>query len=357
MTLASQGSTVQADPSPNRPPTSDDRLVHLHDVYVHYPVKGLIRRDKHRVVKAVDGVTLSIPKGQTLGLVGATGSGKSTIAYLIMGMVPPTGGTVSVLGRDPSTLRGAELLRHRRQVQVVMQDPYSSLDPRMKVADIIAEPLTLGRLITRRSDAVQARVLELLSLVGLSPSKAELYPHQFSGGQRQRVAIARALAPRPDLIVLDEPTSALDVSVRAQILKLLKGLQDRLGLTYLVISHDLITVAYLASRVAVMHLGRVVETGSTESIYASTRHPYTQLLLGSAPTADGSFITRLLPQVDTSTVPVTPTACRYAPRCDLRAALRDPTECLTVDPPLVEVGPGHEVACHFSDVVEFAARR
>ena len=353
MTEASTGMLTTPRPTP---PGLDSALVDLRGVHVHFALKGIFRRDPTRVVKAVDGVSLTIPEGQTLGLVGATGSGKSTVAQLIMGMVHTTAGTVRILGRDPSALRGAELLAHRRRVQVVLQDPYSSLDPRMKVADIIAEPLTLGRPSLRRDPAVRARVLELLGMVGLASSKADLYPHQFSGGQRQRIAIARALAPRPHIIVLDEPTSALDVSVRAQILTLLKDLQDRLGLTYLVISHDLITVAYLSSRVAVMNLGRIVEIGPTEAIYAATRHPYTVVLLDSAPTASGDFINRIHPQVDMTAVARHPTGCRYAARCELRVQLGDPDRCLTEDPELRLVGGDHMTACHFAESVPELSR-
>jgi oligopeptide/dipeptide ABC transporter ATP-binding protein len=202
-----------------------------------------------------------------------------------------------------------------------------------------------------RARAIGARVAELLALVGLSPAKSSLYPHQFSGGQRQRIAIARALAPSPGLIVLDEPTSALDVSVRAQILNLLKDIQEQLGVTYLVISHDLVSVAYLAQIVAVMWQGRIVEIGPTDEIYIRPRHPYTFLLHASAPTPDGEFIRLLQPATDQSSTVLPETACRFAARCDLRRVLGNPDRCLEEDPELVEVGPSHSAACHFSDQV------
>jgi oligopeptide transport system ATP-binding protein len=263
-----------------------------------------------------------------------------------MGMVEPTSGSVIVAGHATGSLRGDALQAHRRLVQVVLQDPYSSLDPRMRVGDIIAEPLTLGRPMGRRRQEIRGRVEELLRVVGLPATRAQLYPHQFSGGQRQRVAIARALAPRPELIVLDEPTSALDVSVRAQIINLLRKLQEELGVTYLVISHDLVSVAYLASTVAVMYLGRIMEIGPTKAVYQSPRHPYTLLLLASAPSAEGTFMTALPTEV---TPPPQPEhGCRYYSRCALRAHLGSPERCRDEEPALVFDGD-HGAACHFAE--------
>lgn len=267
---------------PGRNPGADV-LVELRDVSVRYPpAHSLPFRSAEEGVLAVDGVTFEIRRGETLGVLGATGSGKSTLAHLIMGMIRPTSGTVSIAGQDPSLLRGRNLLRQRRLVQVVLQDPFSSLDPRMRVDDIVSEPLTLGYPWRKRAQ-VKERVAELLRLVGLSADKANLYPHQFSGGQRQRIAVARALASGPEILILDEPTSALDVSVRAQILNLLKSLQAQLGVTYFVISHDLVTVAYLSTTVAVMDSGRIVETGPTQSVFEAPRNAYTRELLASAP--------------------------------------------------------------------------
>jgi len=338
-----------------------DDLLELTDITVRYKMRsGAFSRASADMV-AADGVSLSIRRGESLGLVGGTGSGKSTIAQVVMGMVEPTSGSLRIAGTElsrPAGRKGKRPAEIRRLVQVVMQDPYSSLDPRMQVGDIIAEPLTLGRPGFRRAGRteVKERVAELLTLVGLPASKAELYPHQFSGGQRQRIAVARALAPRPSLIVLDEPTSALDVSVRAQILNLLKDLQSRLDVTYLVISHDLVTVAYLASTVAVMHLGRIVEIGPTRAAYRSPRHPYTLELLSSVPGVTGDFLTQ--PRPETRSAAALPDcACRFAHRCAVRVGLGEPARCLEEDPALSPVGDGHEAACHFPAEVAELARK
>jgi oligopeptide/dipeptide ABC transporter ATP-binding protein len=302
-----------------------------------------------RVVRAVDDVTLTAPAGSAIGLVGGTGSGKSTLAQIIFGMIKPTGGTVKVIGDETATLRGRALREHQRKVQIVPQDPYSSLDPRRRAADLVAEPLTLG--LKRPTAGQRQRVSEVLDLVGIPESKRQQYPHQFSGGQRQRLAIARALAPRPELIVLDEPTSALDVSIRAQILNLLKELRQELAVTYFVISHDIASVAYLADWVAVMHLGRIVETATVKSIYEAPAHPYTQLLLSSVPTAAGSFLdgaSGQRPQIAAAAVRPDQAACKYAPQCALRASLPETSRCLTERPVLRPVADGHLAACHFT---------
>jgi oligopeptide/dipeptide ABC transporter ATP-binding protein len=338
---------VAATPEP--PAKRPVDFVQIKDLRVRFEVRrGAFSRQKVEIV-AVDGVNLSIARGRTLGLVGGTGSGKSTIAHVVMGMVPLTSGSVVIDGHEVGKVRGRERATLQHLVQVVLQDPYSSLDPRLKVKDIISEPLSLGRSRRSAKTAIRDRVTELLGLVGLRANRAERYPHQFSGGQRQRIAIARALAPRPELIVLDEPTSALDVSVRAQILTLLKGLQEQLGVTYLIISHDLVTVAYLASDVAVMHLGRIVEVGPTRSLYRSPRHPYTLELLASAPGASAAFLTQPRPSGSAADLPAS--ACRFAYRCALRTRLGDPARCLEEDPALIEVGPDHKAACHFPDEV------
>jgi ABC-type glutathione transport system ATPase component len=279
-------------PEPLSGDAVQDKLVRLEDVHVHYEVRAGMFAARHATIRAVDGVTFSVARGQTLGLVGSSGSGKSTIARLIMGMQQPTSGSVFVAGQDLGAIAADARLALQRSRQIVLQDPFSSLNPRMKVRDIIAEPIAPQSYIQGRSAqaAMNERVEELLGLVGLPANRADLYPQQFSGGQRQRIAVARALAPRPDLLILDEPTSALDVSVRAQILTLLKNLQERLGLTYLVISHDLVTVAYLASEVAVMHAGKIVESGPTVSVYENPQHPVTLELIASNPSAGTNFL-------------------------------------------------------------------
>ena len=323
-------------------------LVELRGVSVRFRQRrSLLSRGHQADIRAVDDVTLRIDKGETLGLVGSTGSGKSTVALVIMGIVQPTAGSVIIDGHDVHGRRHPTHTELEHLVQIVQQDPYSSLDPRMTVGEIIAEPLTLGGLFRGRAGDVRARVSELLSLVGLSPSKANLYPHQFSGGQRQRIAIARALAPRPSIIVLDEPTSALDVSVRAQILNLLKTLQRTLGVTYLVISHDLVTVAYLASTVAVMYLGRIVELGLTKTMYQAPAHPYTKLLLASVPGAGQPPLSSAIGGGASAIVPGTESFCRFVGRCDLYRDLGRPQRCEEDEPTLREAGHHHEVACHF----------
>jgi oligopeptide/dipeptide ABC transporter ATP-binding protein len=328
-------------------------LVALENVSVRYGLPRQFLARQPATLLAVDRVSLQVARGETLGIVGATGSGKSTVAKLVMGMVAPADGRVVVAGRNLAEVSGRERLALQRLRQVVLQDPYSSLDPRMKVGNIIAEPLRHGAEAPSRQ-AIRERVAELLKLVGLPPNKADLYPHQFSGGQRQRISIARALAPRPQIIVLDEPTSALDVSVRAQILTLLKDLQKRLGVSYIVISHDLVTVAYLASTVAVMHRGRVVEIGPTEAIYRDARHPYTVELLASTPSVSGAFLT--MPTGSDDALPALPeTACRYATRCALRERLGHPDRCAEEDPELSIVVPRHLAACHFSEKVAMLA--
>lgn len=318
-------------------------VVSLDQVKVEYRSGGGVFGRRGPPIVAVDGVSVDMVRGRSLGIVGATGSGKSTLAQLVMGMVEPTSGTVRIEGMPPREMRG--------RVQIVMQDPYSSLDARMTARDIIAEPLTLGRRLRGEEAAeVDARVKELLSLVGLPENRAARYPHQFSGGQRQRIAIARALASKPSLIVLDEPTSALDVSVKAQILNLLRGLQESLGVTFLVVSHDLVTVGYLAAEVIVMHRGQIVERAPTKAIFREPRHPYTLELLSSSPGASGEFLTRPRP-VDVTPESLPVTACRYAYRCTLRTSLGYPDRCLEVPPALAPEGAPHAARCHFSTEV------
>jgi oligopeptide/dipeptide ABC transporter ATP-binding protein len=325
-------------------------LLELRDVCVYFPVpKARVGRSTILRVRAVDGVSFTVTSGETLGLVGQSGSGKSTLAHLVMGMITATSGSVLVDGEELKTLTGSRLQAARRLVQVVPQDPYRSLDPRMRIGEIISEPLTYGSL-RKSGPAVRERVAELLELVGLSSTSTDRYAHQFSGGQRQRIAIARALASTPRLLVLDEPTSSLDVSIRAQILNLLKRLQLEFGLTYLFISHDIASVSYLSSRIAVMHSGKIVEMGPTVDVCRSPAHPYTRVLLDSVPGTGA----RASGVIAVAGEPVAlsdglPQGCRFHPRCPYRRAAGDPPICHEHEPPLQGVGPSHWSACHFAD--------
>jgi oligopeptide transport system ATP-binding protein len=263
----------------------DAPILEVRGLVKHYPVRGgLVRQHRGDLVRAVDGIDFEIAEGTTLGLVGESGSGKSTTAYCVLQLVRPTAGEVFFLGRDLTKLRGGELRRTRRELQIVFQDPYSSLDPRMTVSRIVAEPLDAHGIGTRRER--EARVRDLLELVGFSPDFGHRYPHEFSGGQRQRIGIARAIALSPRLLVCDEPVSALDVSIQAQILNLLKDLQDDLGLTYLFVSHDLAVVRTMSDWIAVMHEGKILEQGPARDVYGTPRHEYTQALLAAVPVPD-----------------------------------------------------------------------
>jgi peptide/nickel transport system ATP-binding protein/oligopeptide transport system ATP-binding protein len=307
-------------------------------------VEGLVKRfparGGHRV--AVDGVSFRVMPGETLAIVGESGSGKSTVARILLRLVDANAGTVRLGGDDITRLRGRALRRRRGRMQIVFQDPYSSLDPRMTVQAIVAEPLW----IAGRRHEVPARVAEVLELVALGPELRDRYPHELSGGQRQRVGIARALALEPELLVLDEPVSALDSSVQAQILNLLGDLQTRLGLTYLLISHDLAVVRHAADRVAVMHLGRIVEIGPTEALFASPQHPYTQALLSASPEPDPvaeRTRQRIVLRGDLLDATTVPSGCRFRARC-----WKATDECARVDPGLMAIAGlpvDHQAAC------------
>ncbi len=294
---------------------------------------GVFRRDRS-VVRAVDGVSFSLARGETLALVGESGCGKSTTARLALRLIDQTAGIVRFEGVDISDLAEQPLQRLRRRMQIVFQDPFASLNPRMRVGQILEEPLILHRM----GDAGQraARVAELLGLVGLSPSHAQRYPHEFSGGQRQRIGIARALAVEPSLVVLDEPVSALDVSVQAQVVNLLKDLQARLGLSYLFIAHDLAVVKHMADRVAVMYLGRIVEIATKAELFAAPRHPYTRLLLSAIPRPDPLRMRAPVPAGELPSPLSPPSGCHFHPRCPFASDL-----CRSEAPELVD-----GVACH-----------
>lgn len=297
-------------------------------------------KSPHGTVKAVDDVSLEIYEGETLALVGESGCGKSTLGRVILNLIAPTSGTVTFDGTDITALHGKMLRNMRAQMQLVFQDPFSSLDPRFTVGQIIAEPLQNMGLSKQEQ---QKRVLELMDRVSLQPEHYNRYPHQFSGGQRQRIGIARALAPNPRLIVCDEPVSALDVSIQAQILNLLKKLQKQSNLTYLFISHDLAVVRYISDRVCVMFLGQICELCSTVEAYEKPLHPYTRMLIDSAPEPDPDFHRedRMLLQGELPSPVNPPAGCRFCTRCPFATDV-----CRTVHPELKEYTPGHFCACH-----------
>jgi oligopeptide transport system ATP-binding protein len=315
---------------------SADVLLSVEGLKTHFHAHG-----RHGTVKAVDGIDLTLIRGRSLGLVGESGSGKSTVARTIVRLEDPTEGRIIFDGVDLASLSGEAMRRTRRRVQMVFQDPYASLNPRMRLGDIVAEPFLLHESMNKH-EAWQAAV-RLLGRVGLGRDCAVRYPHEFSGGQRQRVGVARAVAAKPELIVADEPVSALDVSIRAQLLNLLKDLQDEFHLTYLFISHDLSVVRYVCDRVAIMYLGRIVEEGDCDSIFSSPRHPYTKALLSAVPVADPDLerhrVAQLLPGEMPSPLSP-PLGCRFHTRCPVAFST-----CSEVDPPYVVVEPGHRAAC------------
>ncbi|SDY74899.1 peptide/nickel transport system ATP-binding protein/oligopeptide transport system ATP-binding protein [Micromonospora pattaloongensis] len=331
-----------------------EKILEVRDLVKHYPVtRGVVFKKTIGHVKAVDGVSLDLHRGETLGVVGESGCGKSTLARVLMNLEKPSAGWVNYRGQDIYAQRGADLRRLRRQIQLVMQDPYTSLNPRMTVGDLIGEPFEIHSDVAPKGSRRQ-KVQELLEVVGLNPEHINRYPHQFSGGQRQRIGIARALALRPEIIVCDEPVSALDVSIQAQVMNLLEKLQNEFGLAYIFIAHDLSVVRHLSDRVAVMYLGKIVETGTEEEIYERPTHPYTQALLSAVPVPDptsreNKTIIRLTGDVPSPANP--PSGCRFRTRC------WKAQEICATEPPALVTRPGsdHPSACHFAEKREIVA--
>ena len=332
-----------AERTPATAVRADPVLVRINGAFKHFPIGGF----GGLAVRAVDGVDLEIRRGETLGLVGESGCGKSTLARLVTALLPVTAGSITFDGQDITRLRGSKLRRVRRRMQIIFQDPFASLDPRMTVGDILQEPLDNFSIGTVRERRV--RVQELLRLVGLNPNFTNRYPHEFSGGQRQRIGIARALAVNPSFIVCDEAVSALDVSIAAQIINLLQDLQREFNLTYLFIAHDLAVVRHLSDRIAVMYLGKVVETADRNDIYDRPQHPYTKALLSSIPVPDPAIERERAPISLKGEIPSPvnpPSGCRFHPRCPIA---RVPGVCSEVDPPLEPHGAEDQAAaCHFA---------
>ena len=318
-------------------------LITVERLIKHFPVRGTLLSRSAGAVRAVDGISFEIASGDTFALVGESGCGKTTVSKLMLGLEMPTSGSIRFDGKNLATMNRREWKGYRRQVQAVFQDPQSSLNPRLRVATLLSEPILAHRLLS--GDALRQRLDELLDIVGLPASAAKLYPHEFSGGQRQRIAIARALALQPAFIVLDEPVSALDVSIRAQILNLLADIQERFGLTYLVIAHDLALVEHFSDHVAVMYLGNLVEAGPTEEVFSRPRHPYTQALLAAVPRPDPEHrVSAELIQGEIASALSPPPGCKFHPRCPYAMPV-----CSTQAPALREIGAQHRVACHLMD--------
>ncbi|MER7399147.1 dipeptide ABC transporter ATP-binding protein [Streptomyces sp. NPDC000151] len=331
-----------------------EAILEVRDLVKHYPLtQGVVLKKQVGAVKAVDGVSFDLREGETLGIVGESGCGKSTVAKTLVGLERPTAGAIRYRGEDIGKLSGRALKAVRRNIQMVFQDPYTSLNPRMTVGDIIGEPYDIHPEVAPKGDR-RRRVQELLDVVGLNPEYVNRYPHQFSGGQRQRIGIARGLALRPEIIVADEPVSALDVSVQAQVVNLLERLQDEFDLSYVFIAHDLSVVRHISDRVAVMYLGRIVETGTEDEIYGHPTHPYTQALLSAVPVPDPEareHRERILLTGDVPSPADPPSGCRFRTRC-----WKAQPVCADVVPPLDvpewfagAAGPAHPSACHFAE--------
>jgi len=327
-----------------------DNILEVRDLYKWFPIKGGLLGRTEGYVKAVDGVSFEVKRGETLGLVGESGCGKTTVARTLMRLTNPTKGAIVFDGVDIAPMKNRNLKPYRRKMQVVFQDPYASLDPRQSVRSTLTEPMRIHHLVDSRAEADRAAE-KLIDLVGLNPDHLARFPHEFSGGQRQRIAIARALAVEPEFVILDEPTSSLDVSVQAQILNLLKDLQSELSLTFLFISHNLSVIRYMCHRIAVMYLGRVVEVADSTEVYESPRHPYTNALLSSAPIPDPHMRKNIAAlQGDVPSPIDIPPGCRFRPRCPFATQ-----KCVEVAPVLREASAGHWVECHYN--IDYAKKQ
>jgi len=316
-----------------------ETILKVENLKKHFPIYGGVLRRKVAAVHAVDGVSFDVKKTETLGLVGESGCGKTTLGRTILRLIEPTSGTARYMGRDIFKLSGKEMRKLRLEMAMVFQDPFASLNPRMTIADIIGEPIDIHSLA--KGAEKEKRIMDVLERVGLTPYHLYRYPHEFSGGQKQRIGIARALAGNPKLLVADEPVSSLDVSVRAQILNLLKDLQEEYGFSCLYISHDLSTVKHMSDRVAVMYLGKLVESAPVKDIFNGPQHPYTKALMSAIPVPGQRREDRIILTGNVPTPINPPTGCRFHPRCyDCKP------ECAKDEPELIEIEKEHFVACH-----------